>query len=53
MVDRIVYRGIKRDGFTQVTQHCVERGNLLDRIWRSLNDLFEFVLSEMARTVAR
>ncbi|CAM9234947.1 unnamed protein product, partial [Hapterophycus canaliculatus] len=36
-----------------VTQHCVERGRLLDRIWRSLNDLFEFVLSEMARTVTR
>ncbi|CAM9844351.1 unnamed protein product, partial [Ectocarpus sp. 12 AP-2014] len=37
----------------QVTQHCAERGRLLDRIWRSLNELFEFVLWEMSRTVAR
>ncbi|CAM9305868.1 unnamed protein product, partial [Ectocarpus fasciculatus] len=34
-------------------QHCAERGRLLDRIWRSLNELFEFVLWEMSRTVAR
>lgn len=37
----------------QVTQHCAERGRLLDRIWCSLNDLFEFVLKEMGDTVAR
>ncbi|CAM9882533.1 unnamed protein product, partial [Ectocarpus sp. 13 AM-2016] len=36
-----------------VTQHCAERGRLLDRIWRSLNELFEFVLWEMSRTVTR
>lgn len=37
----------------QVTQHCAERGRLLDRIWRSLNDLFEYVLREMTQTVTR
>lgn len=37
----------------QVTQHCAERGRLLDRIWRSLNELFEYVLREMTETVDR
>ncbi|CAM9671093.1 unnamed protein product [Choristocarpus tenellus] len=37
----------------QVTQHCQERGRLLDCIWHSLSDLFECVLQEMASTITR
>ncbi|KAG5188867.1 hypothetical protein JKP88DRAFT_253207 [Tribonema minus] len=36
----------------QVTFHCAERGRLLDKIWRSLNDLFEYVLREMSTALA-
>ncbi|CAM9289707.1 unnamed protein product [Chrysoparadoxa australica] len=36
----------------QVKHHCEERGNLLMRIWMSLNDLLERVLNEMSRALA-
>lgn len=40
-----------REIVRQVSVSCIERGKLLDRIWKSFSDLFDRVLLEMKSTI--